>query len=785
MNKNKFLALAVAGISFGAAAITVEVAPGESEAVKIAAENLRRDIAKVCPRHAKDTRRIVVKTSGKGDWESSVRTYKNGVWTIEGADRRGTVYGIYAISEEIGVSPFYFWDDIPVGVDRIKLSEKTVKLETPAVKYRGIFINDEDWCLREWAVKNFEKDGSKSIGVKTYEKVYEMMLRARLNLIWPAMHPGGYEFVARPENLELADRMGIVVGTSHCEPMLRNNVYWNKKTQGEWNYATNKAEIDRYWQWSVDNYSKYEILWTIGIRGTHDAPMRGGNSMDDKKALMGEVFSTQLSMLDQANRQIGESTNSAMQSVNRLIGQSVNNLPTLFIPYKEVLPIYDAGLKVPDGATIMWVDDNFGYIRRLGGPAAADHPGGMYWHVSYFGGPHSYTHVATTSPGFMWYELGAKCLANNAKEVWMLNVGDVKPADIQIAAFADISWNGEKTDNDFQKKFLVKWVRAFLGPGQEKLVGRVVRHMDNYYRLGTIRKPELMAKQWVEKLSPSEKAKLTKEYLAMEKEDYAIEAALKPEWREPWYSAFGYQARFMARSGCYFLSDDVFAESGRERVQKEIRELDHRFDTMLGGKWAHFWYDTFPARSWDNTVNGWAAQMQWPWKEPEKPRYYQATAGAEGTESLAWVDAAKPVAAKDAADGGWRAVRGLGVSNTAMALLPVKDGAAKGATLEYELEWKGEEGAKGELILQFLPDYRLYPGLKLRVEVEINGRGREVVEVPYSDGRMDENSRGRDMAVQDNLVRKFVPTDALHRGVNRVKVIALDSGVVLDRLAVR
>ena len=167
-------------------AITVEVGDGESEAVKIAAENLRIDIARACPNHAKDSRRIVVRTKAGGPWESSTRTYANGVWTVTGADRRGTVYGIYAISDELGVSPFHWMDDIPVAqCEKFDLSTKTKDRRAP-VKYRGIFINDEGWCLRSWAVHNYEKDGTKSLGSKSYEKIFELMLRCRLNVIWPA-----------------------------------------------------------------------------------------------------------------------------------------------------------------------------------------------------------------------------------------------------------------------------------------------------------------------------------------------------------------------------------------------------------------------------------------------------------------------------------------------------------------------------------------------------------------------------------------------------------------------
>ena len=766
-------------------AITVEVGDGESEAVKIAAENLRIDIARACPNHAKDSRRIVVRTKAGGPWESSTRTYANGVWTVTGADRRGTVYGIYAISDELGVSPFHWMDDIPVAPrEKFDLSTKTKKIDAPAVKYRGIFINDEGWCLRSWAVHNYEKDGTKSLGAKSYEKIFELMLRCRLNVIWPAMHPGGYEFVTRPENMELADRMGIVVGTSHCEPMLRNNVYWDKKTQGPWNYATNRAEIDKYWQWAVDRYLKQEILWTIGIRGTHDEPM-AGSSIEDKIAVMDEVFKTQLGMLGNGERGTGN-------------GKVAMN----FIPYKEVLPLYESGLKVPKGASIMWVDDNFGYIRRLGGPGAADYTGGMYWHVSYFGGPHSFTHVCTTAPGFMWYELGAKCIDNNAKETWILNVGDVKPADILIDAFGKIAWSPRDYGADAQTKILLKWAEKFV-PGKEaksvELKKRIVRHMDNYYRLGTIRKPELMAKQWVEKLTDAEKKSLMSQYVALEKEDVAIEEEFRklptpplphsstPPLPDAWFDAFGFQARFMAAAGRYFMSDDWLEESGKARVQSEINALGKRYDEIFDGKWKGFWFDTFPARGWDNTENGWAAQMQWPWKEPAKGRHYEATAGGDGIAECDWIDAAKFVRSGKAKDGAWAKVRGLAISNRAMALLPVKEGAGKGAWLEYEVEGRGKrgEGRGGrELVLQFLPDYRLYPGMKLRVEVSVNGGAAQIVEVPYSDGTRDENSQGRSQAVQDNFCRAFVPC-ALRDGKNVVRVTALDAGVVLDRLAVR
>ena len=341
------------------------------------------------------------------------------------------------------------------------------------------------------------------------------------------------------------------------------------------------------------------------------------------------------------------------------------------------------------------------------GPGAADHTGGMYWHVSYFGGPHSYTHVCCTSPGFMWYELGAKCIDNNAKETWILNVGDVKPADILIDAFGKIAWSPRDYDADAQTKILLKWAEKFV-PGKDAnsvgLKKRIVRHMDNYYRLGTIRKPELMAKQWVEKLTDAEKKSLMSQYIALEKEGLAIEEEFRklpspplphsstPPLPDAWFDAFGFQSRFMAAAGRYFMSDDWLEESGKARVQSEINALCKRYDEIFDGKWKGFWFDTFPARGWDNTENGWAAQMQWPWKEPKNGRHYEATQGGDGIAESDWIDAAKFVRSGSTKDGGWAKVRGLGVSNKAMALLPVKEGAGKGAWMEYEIEGNRERG---------------------------------------------------------------------------------------------
>ena len=238
--------------------------------------------------------------------------------------------------------------------------------------------------------------------------------------------PGGYEFSARPENFAIADKYGITIGTSHCEPMLRNNCYLPRADKAKWSWTNHPDFLKAYWAEGVRRGEGHRILWTIGMRGIHDGRLSDGKTTEEKKRILEEVFACQTNLLASTPRRAGAGT-----------------LPTLFCPYKEVLPIFNAGLEVPDGATILWTNDNFGYIRRLGGPQLEGRPQGIYWHASYYGNPHSYTHLCTTPPAFMWYELCAKAWANGVRDVWMLNAGDVFPAEILLDAYGRIAHNPE------------------------------------------------------------------------------------------------------------------------------------------------------------------------------------------------------------------------------------------------------------------------------------------------------------------------------------------------------
>ena len=641
----------------------------------------------------------------------------------------------------------------------LSLSFALVAVAAPAaegVRHRGLFVNDEDWSLRPWAIRHFGK--KEQIGARAYEEVFRLMKRDGLNLIWPAMHEGGYEFSSRPENLALATAHGITVGTSHCEPMLRNNAYIPRKQQSLWSWTNHRDFVEDYWREGVRRGGTNDVMWTIGMRGIHDGKMKDGTNTASKIAILEDVFAFQTNLLTTTYGTLP---------------------PTLFVPYKEVLPLYNAGLRVPDETTIMWVNDNFGYIRRLGAVAATDaapaRRQGIYWHLSYHGRPHGYIHLCTTPPAFLWYELVAKCWANGVRDTWMVNAGDVFQAEPLLFAFGRYANDPEAYGPDAQEKILREFAARESLPGDG-----LVQHLNEFYTLGFVRKPEHMCVYWTTNLPASVKSDLLARYHKLLDDDAKFDS-------DSYFRLFGFQVRFLALAGIIHLEGKT-----KEEAIALLKPLHDRWDALDGGKWAGFWCDTIDERGGKRqptTANRWSSQMQWPWNEPADPTKkdkrgvrrcdYPATAYRADVPEPTWLEARDET---PAADGGrWTVVNGLGTSGAARALLPVRPDAAKGATLVYDLA-SAAASATRTLVLQFLPDFALTPSLKLGVDVRFDEGKSRFVEVPKSNANIGEHDRVRNAAVQDNFIRVEV---AIPANAKTVSVVAFAPGVVLDRLGVR
>ena len=401
---------------------------------------------------------------------------------VAGSDRRGTAYGLGAISEAMGVSPWTWWADVPPSNrPDIHLAGLPLDSNPPSVRFRGIFINDEDWGLQEWAEKTFEAGPGevKDIGPKTYAKIFELLLRLRANYCWPGMHPSTRAFNYYTANKQVADDYAVVMGSSHAEPMLRNNVdEWYRFTadngySNNWNYSQNKPVIYEYWDTRAQETAPFESTYVIGKRGIHDSGMVEGANNTEKAAWLNTIFADQRQIL--ASR----------------VNPDPARVPQIFVPYKEVLSIYDTGLvNVPDDVTLVWPDDNHGYIRRLSSSTEQLRAGGggVYYHLSYWGDPQDYLWLSTIPPSLIWEEM-SKAYENRCRRLWVFNVGDIKPSEISMEFALRLAWNVNSYGPDSQIAWLKEWAAREFG---ENASGAVASVMNDYFRLNHTRKPEHM-----------------------------------------------------------------------------------------------------------------------------------------------------------------------------------------------------------------------------------------------------------------------------------------------------
>lgn len=461
---------------------------GNSEAIDTLAESGAIDVSEI-----------------KDKWESFTVQENGGNLIIAGSDKRGTIYGIYDFCEKIGVSPWKWWADVkPEKADElyINLPKEGYTEDEPSVQYRGIFTNDE-YNLNQWSTSM----GSGNMNKETYEKIFELVLRLKANTLWPAMHQYSNAFHLDSENAVLADKYGVVMGSSHAEPLLRNNLgelypyqqkwieehpdkklYINttddsgRKVSYMWtdhdndgNAVDNKEFLTDYWRDSVKTNGGYENIYTLGMRGVHDGSF--STNMDTTTAL-NEIIATQRQILEEELCKDG---------------RKIEDIPQIFIPYKDVQAIYNTGaLKIPDDVTIMWTDDNYGYVRQNANDAERARAGktGIYYHISYYGYPTSYLWLASTQPGLIREEL-KKSYDMGANKVWILNVGDLKPAEKEIEYFADLARDVWSTSNtEISSIYEQNAKRDFnMNETDAKEYADI---MDKYYEIANAKRPEFL-----------------------------------------------------------------------------------------------------------------------------------------------------------------------------------------------------------------------------------------------------------------------------------------------------
>ncbi|MBD0831560.1 glycosyl hydrolase 115 family protein [Aestuariibaculum sediminum] len=511
---------------------------------------------------------------------------------IAGTTPRGTAYGVFNISKEIGVNPWYWWADVPVKSRKELILDQSDSIsKAPSVKFRGIFLNDEDWGLQPWASKTLEPETG-DIGPKTYAKIFELLLRLNANTIWPAMHPSTKAFFHYPGNAKMAEMYNIVIGSSHAEPMLRNNVdEWDKKTLGDFNYKTNKNAVFNYWENRVKEAKNIDAIYTMGMRGVHDSGMEGVKSKDEAVALLDGILKDQRQLL------------------KTYINEDPTKIPQAFTVYKEVLDLYKNGLEVPDDITLVWTDDNYGYIRSLSNPEEQKRSGGggVYYHASYWGRPHDYLWLSTTSPCLVWEEM-IKAYTLNNKTIWILNVGDIKPAEYNTQLFLDMAYNASKFEtieavNKHQEDF-------FTDIFGEKYGKTIANIKAKYYQLAFERKPEFMGWSQTEPTTPiyqtaynslgygDEISKRISAYKTIENKTQKIAQNLPKNLKSSFFQLVAYPVEAASNMNKKFLYRDLaltYAKQNRISAKKHkdssnlayqnIITLTEKYNALSNGKW--------------------------------------------------------------------------------------------------------------------------------------------------------------------------------------------------------
>jgi hypothetical protein len=547
---------------------------------------------------------------------------------IIGSDARGMAYGVFHFSELIGVSPWNWWADVhPIPRKELSVSIDEFTSKPPSVQYRGIFLNDEDWGLQPWAAKTLEPQTG-DIGPATYEKIFELLLRLKANIIWPAMHSCTKAFFKNPENKAVAEKYQVYIGSSHAEPMLRNNVdEWDKKERGQYNYQINKENVYNYWEERVKEVKDINAVYTVGMRGIHDSGMEGFDDMNSKIDALNNIISDQRRLLES------------------YYGKNLQEIPQVFIPYKEVLKIYDAGLQIPEDITLMWTDDNYGYIRRLPNMEERKRSGGngIYYHISYWGRPHDYLWLSTTHPLHIWEEM-SKAWYNDAKKIWIVNVGDIKPAEYNMELFLDMAYDIDKFSTPAEVwSHHEKWAESLIPKKGEEITNL----FKSYYNLAWFRKPEFMGWSQVEYntvvsdtefshfYNGDEAWKRINDYQLLRKEVDNLKTFVHPDNTDAFFQLVEYPVKcagWMNEKFIFLEKANLYAKQQRASVNEYVQKAKFAYDSIV--EYTSYYNNNLSKGKWKNMMD--MAPRRLPvfelpmlpeWTIPSKSRAYFALEG--------------------------------------------------------------------------------------------------------------------------------------------------------------
>ena len=713
----------------------------------------------------------------KGKREKFIITLIDGQLVIAGSDRRGTIYGIYELSQQMGISPWYDWADVPVEHhDSIFVNKGIYTDGEPAVRYRGIFLNDEAPCLTSWVKNTYGTDYGDH---RFYQRVFELVLRLRGNMMWPAMW--GWAFYADdPENEKTADEMGVVMSTSHHEPMARNHQEYarNRKGWGPWNYQKNKANLQKFFREGIERMKGTEQIVTIGMRGDGDEAM----SAEADTKLMTNIINDQRKIIADVT------------------GRKASETPQVWALYKEVLDYYDKGMKVPDDVTLLLCDDNWGNVRRVPNAKERKHKGGwgLYYHVDYVGAPRNSKMLNVTPVQNPWEQL-TLAYENGIDRLWILNVGDLKPMEYPISQFMDMAWNPRKYDVNNITRHTRNWCAQQFGESQADEAARILNLICKYNGRCT---PEMLDKNTYS-LENGEWQEVVNQYLQLEADALRQYNSLPASYHDAYRQIILFPIELMSNLHQMYFAQaqnhalykqgnpkaNVWADECERLFKRDSLICDVYNHKMSGGKWngmmtqKHIGY-----KSWNDDF-----------EKDTCPELFRVTSkdGVIICENNGVVEIEAPYYSSktDAAEAKWTEIPFMGKSVSAMTLMPYTK-SVKGASITYKFKmqvsktsdgkaFNGKQKVRIHVITKSTLDYLNKGGLTYGVSLD----GASPVEVNFN---KDLNEKPENIyniyypTIATRIVDKVIELElpASSDGIHTLTLTPNDPAIVFEKIVI-
>ncbi len=685
---------------------------------------------------------------------------------IAGSDKRGTIYGIYELSKQIGVSPWYYWADVPVAhKDSIYFEKGTYTDGEPAVKYRGIFLNDEAPALSGWASASFGGFNS-----KFYEKVFELLLRLKANYLWPAMWNNAF-YDDDPQNGVLANEMGIVMGTSHHEPMAMAQQDWHRFVKKNnlpnvWDYNKNADVLKKSWKFGIERSKNWEKVVTVGMRGDGDEAMEEGTN----KSLLEKIVKDQRKIIEEAT------------------GQKADKTPQVWALYKEVQDYYDHGMRVPDDVTLLFCDDNWGNVRKLPDLNAKQREGGygMYYHFDYVGAPRNYKWINVSQVQRVWEQMNLS-YTHGVSQLWIVNVGDLKPMEYPISFFLDMAWNPSQFNSQNLLQHTEKWAGQQFGEKYAKETARVINLYSKYNSRVT---PELLNDKTYSLRNYNEFEHVTNDYRHLALDAMRLYYLIPQEYKDAFdqlvlfpvnacsnlYEMYFALAKNKDCAAKNDLEANKWADKVKECFQRDSVLTYHYNKEIAGGKWDHMMDQVrIGYTSWQEPRRSIMPKVTYLHLQKDSTQKEKAFIEKGGYVSI---EAENFSRANNSDKIHWQTIPSLGKTKSGITTFPQNayPDSKSAIYVEYDIEFESTGVFEVQALLSPTLNYNANKGL--RYEISVDGENPQTIN--FNGHYRGELGRWQ----AEHIIKSVTKHKLINPGKHTLRFRVFEPGIVLQKIVV-